>query len=65
MAVGHVERLDESEDADVQRRCAPHLESALISLSMGIVESDGETAEVLAYVADRMTHVLERVKLVY
>lgn len=57
--------LQEAEKKTLEETCAPHLEAALLTLSMQANGADGETAETLRYIADRLNHVHDRMELIY
>lgn len=57
--------LREAETDDVEETCAPHLETALLTVSMLSSQQDDEISDTLAYVADRLEHVHERMKMIY
>lgn len=57
--------LQEGEKEDLEDTCAPHLEAALLTISMISTDPDDEAAETLQYVADRLEHVHDRMELIY
>lgn len=57
--------LQEAEKETLEASCAPHLEAAMLTLSMKADEADGETAETLRYIVDRLNHVHDRMELTY
>lgn len=55
-----------SADKDtLESTCAPHLEGAMLTLSIQADEETGETADTLQYIVDRINHVHDRMELVY
>lgn len=49
----------------LETTCAPHLESALLTVSVQSEASDEDTADTLRYIADRLRHVHDRMELIY
>ena len=58
---------DESIAADggLERKCAGHLRTAIARLGLCRQDAEGELLGVVEYAADRMTHILERMSLLY
>lgn len=56
--------LQEAEKSELEDTCAPHLEAALLTLSM-TPDAQDDVGETLRYVADRMEHVHDRMKMIY
>ena len=57
--------VQEAEQETVAETCAPHLQAALLSVSLIDIDPDGETAATLAYVIDRLKYVNDRIGLIY
>lgn len=57
--------LQEAEKETLESSCAPHLEAALLTLSVQADGADEETAETLHYIVDRLNHVHDRMELTY
>lgn len=57
--------LQEGEKEDLEDTCAPHLEAALLTISMISTDREDEVTETLRYVADRLEHVHDRMELIY
>ncbi len=57
--------VQEADRETLADACAPHLEAALLNVSLAHTNLDEETATTLRYVADRLQHVNERLALVY
>ena len=45
--------------------CAPHLQIALLNVTLANTDRDEATTHTLAYIIDRLTYVLERIPLIY
>lgn len=60
-----VARLQQAEKATLEETCAPHLQAALLAVSMTPGERDDDTAERLRYIADRLHHVHDRMEMIY
>lgn len=45
--------------------CAPHLQAALLAISVLAAELDEADAATLRYIADRLSHVNDRMELIY
>ncbi|GIV60156.1 MAG: hypothetical protein KatS3mg043_1245 [Rhodothermaceae bacterium] len=59
-----VDRLAEASRETAAATCGPHLQAALLALSLAPV-LDPETRQTLHYIADRLTYVHDRLRLVY
>lgn len=60
-----VECLQMADKNQLEMTCAPHLQAALLTVSMQSEATDGDTADTLRYVADRLNHVHDRMELIY
>lgn len=45
--------------------CAPHLQAALLTISIQAGEHSGDPGDTLRYIADRLNHVHDRMELIY
>lgn len=61
----YVACLQEADKATLEDTCAPHLEVALLTISVQTNVSDDPTTETLRYIADRLHHVHDRMELIY
>jgi hypothetical protein len=57
--------LERADRESVESACAHHLRSALLALSVDRDGLDGETANIISYVIDRIRYVHDRIGLVY
>ena len=57
--------LRQASKDELEEQCAPHLESALLTVSMAPGNGDDEVTETLRYVADRLEHVHDRMEMIY
>lgn len=57
--------LQEADKQVLEETCAPRLEAALLTISMKADSEEGEVAGTLRYIADRLTHVHDRMELIY
>lgn len=57
--------LQNADKDDLEETCAPHLEAAMLTVSMTPGDREGEVAETLRYVADRLEHIHDRMELIY
>jgi hypothetical protein len=62
---GFVECLQRADKQVLEESCAPRLEAALLTISMKADAEDGEVADTLHYIVDRLTHVHDRMELIY
>lgn len=60
-----VECLQTADKQALEETCAPRLEAALLTISMKADAEDGDVADTLRYIADRLTHVHDRMELIY
>lgn len=51
--------------AGLERECAAHLRTAIDRLGVCREKADGDVLAVVEYAADRMSHILERMRLLY
>ena len=57
--------LQQADKTSLEDTCAPHLQAALLAISMQAAELDGDDAATLRYIADRLSHVNDRMELIY
>lgn len=57
--------LQQAEKESLEETCAPHLQAALLTVSMTPDDQDDDLAASLRYVADRLNHVNDRMKMIY
>lgn len=57
--------LPQADRKTLEETCAPHLEAALLTISVQTGTADESTAETLRYIADRLNHVYDRMELIY
>ena len=57
--------VHEAEKKAVENTCTPHLQVALLNISLVNTHRDEETTATLAYVIDRLTYVIDRIPLIY
>ncbi len=57
--------VQQAEQETVEEVCAPHLQAALLSVSLVNTNRDEETTATLHYVMDRLKYVNDRIPLIY
>lgn len=57
--------VEEAEPGSMEEEGAPHLEAALLATTFAPAPPDEHTAQMLAYVADRLRYVHDRLPLLY
>lgn len=57
--------LRHADKKSLEETCAPHLQAALLTVSVQAAELDGDAAATLRYIADRLSHVNDRMELIY
>lgn len=60
-----VTKLEQAEKETLEETCAPHLEAALLTISVQSEAADESTTDTLRYIADRLSHVHDRMELIY
>ncbi len=57
--------LQEATRETVKAACGPHLQAALLAVSLTSTHPDAETAATLRYIMDRLNYVNDRIGLIY
>ena len=57
--------VQQAEKETVEEVCAPHLQAALLNVSLVNTNRDEETTATLHYVIDRLKYVNDRIALIY
>ncbi len=57
--------VQQAEQETVEEACAPHLQAALLNVSLVNTNRDEETTATLNYVMDRLKYVHDRIPLIY
>lgn len=57
--------LQQAEKETLEETCAPHLQAALLAVSMTPGEQGDDTAKRLRYIIDRLNHVHDRMEMIY
>ncbi len=57
--------VQQAEQETVEEACVPHLQAALLNVSLVNTNRDEETTAALHYVMDRLNYVNDRIALIY
>ena len=57
--------VQQAEQETIEEVCAPHLQAALLNVSLVNTNRDEETTATLHYVMDRLKYVNDRIPLIY
>ncbi len=57
--------VQQAEQETVEEACAPHLQAALLNVSLVNTNRDEETTATLNYLLDRLKYVHDRIPLIY
>ena len=57
--------VQDAEKETIQTTCAPHLQTALLNISLININRDEATTATLNYITDRLKYVNDRIPLIY